>query len=251
MVSKNIDLNCDMGESYGRFKIGNDEVVMQYISSCNIACGFHGGDPLTIQRTIGLAMKNGVKIGAHPGFPDLQGFGRRLMQLPREELYAIIQYQVAAVKGMTEAAGGQLYHVKPHGALYNMAGKDDQMAEIIVKAILSIDSDLVLYGPPNSSLTKKAEAFDLVCKNEVFADRNYNDDLSLVNRKKSEALIHGVQEMFEHVHRMLREGKVKTVSGILKHIEAQTICIHGDKQNAGEVAKYLSENLQAAGFEIS
>lgn len=250
MASKYIDLNCDMGESYGRFKIGNDEVVMKHISSCNIACGFHGGDPLTIQQTIELAMKNGVKIGAHPGFPDLQGFGRRPMQLPEEELFALIQYQVAAVKGLTEAAGGKLHHVKPHGALYNMAAKDDQMAEIIVKAIFSVDSKLVLYGPPDSFLNNKARELNLVCQNEVFADRNYNDDLSLVSRQKPEAMIHDVQEMFEHVHIMLKEGKVKTISGVLKEIKAETICIHGDKPNAGEVAKYLSENLQAAGFEI-
>ncbi|KAA3623017.1 MAG: LamB/YcsF family protein [Bacteroidetes bacterium] len=250
MASKEIDLNCDMGESYGRFKIGNDEVVMQYISSCNIACGFHGGDPLTIQRTIELALKNGVKVGAHPGFPDLQGFGRRSMQLPEEELFAIMQYQVAAVKGMTEAAGGKLRHVKPHGALYNMAAKDDQVAEIIVKAILSIDPQLVLYGPPNSSLTKKAKSYDLVCKNEVFADRNYNEDLSLVDRQNSNALISEIQSMFEHVLYMLRDGKVKTISGVIKAIKAQTICIHGDKPNAGEVARFLSENLQAAGFYV-
>lgn len=245
-----IDLNCDMGESYGRFKIGNDALVLQYISSCNIACGYHGGDPLTIMQTIELALKNEVKIGAHPGFPDLQGFGRRPMKIPEAELMAIIQYQVAALKGMTEAAGGYLHHVKPHGALYNMAAKDKSIAAVIVKAVSSIDKELILYGPPMSSLAKQASDLGITFKNEVFADRNYNEDLSLVNRAEQDALITDMKSMFHHIHRMLVEGKVKTLSGVLKDINAQTICIHGDKPEAGEVARYLSESLKAAGFQI-
>lgn len=250
MSNPHIDLNCDMGESYGRFKIGNDSLVMQYISSCNIACGFHGGDPLTIKRTIEMALHNGVNIGAHPGFPDLQGFGRRPMHIPNDELYASIQYQVSALKGMTEAAGGHLHHVKPHGALYNMAAKDHSMAEEIVKAVLSIDPALILYGPPDSALTNKAKALGLGFKNEVFADRNYNEDLSLINRQESNALITDMQLMFDHIHRMLSEGKVKTLLGNLKDIEAHTICIHGDKPEAGEVARFLFEKIQSAGYEV-
>jgi UPF0271 protein len=245
-----IDLNCDMGESYGRFKIGNDALVMQYISSCNIACGYHGGDPLTIMETIELAIKHQVKIGAHPGFPDLQGFGRRSMKIPESELMAMMQYQIAALKGMTEAAGGQLHHVKPHGALYNMAAKNKSIAMAIAKAILSIDRNLVLYGPPGSQLSESATVHGLSFKNEVFADRNYHDDLSLVNRTHSEALITDWQSMFQHIHRMLSAGKVKTITGTLKNIKADTICIHGDKPDAGEVSRYLSENLTAAGFQV-
>ena len=167
-----------------------------------------------------------------------------------EEIYAMIQYQVAAVKGMTEAAGGQLHHVKPHGALYNMAAKEGRIADAIVRAILSIDDSLLLYGPPGSELTGKAAALGLTFRNEVFADRNYNDDLSLVSRNEPDAQIRDVALMFDHVKRMLLDGKVKTVSGAKKSIEAHTICIHGDKPDAGEVARFLSEKLKETGIRI-
>jgi UPF0271 protein len=238
-----VDLNCDMGESYGRFKIGNDAEVMKHITSCNIACGFHGGDPLTIQHTIADALKSNVNIGAHPSFPDLQGFGRREMSIQEEELVAIIKYQIAAVKGMVEAAGEQLVHVKPHGALYNLAARDMTTALAVVEAIRGIDENLTLFGPPNSCLARAAGKGGLSFWNEVFADRNYNDDLSLVSRQEHNALIKDKHQMYEHVERMLLTGKVKTIEGNLKDIKADTICIHGDQPGAAEVAAFLIDNL--------
>lgn len=239
-----------MGESFGLFRIGNDEEVMKYITSCNIACGGHGGDPLTMQHTIEFALQNGVKIGAHPAFYDLQGFGRREMFLTAAELSALIKYQVSALKGMTEATGGKLHHVKPHGALYNMASRDESMAATVVQAILSIDKTLVLYGPPESAMAKCAAKENLPYANEVFADRNYHDDLSLVSRQERDALITDKQEMFEHINRMLSSGKVKTVTGNLKNITADTVCIHGDQPEAAEVARKLRTNLEQAGYEV-
>lgn len=245
-----VDLNCDMGESYGRFQIGNDDEVMKHITSCNIACGYHGGDPLTIRKTILSALKNGVKIGAHPSFPDLQGFGRRKMEIPSGELEAMILYQIAALKGMTEAEGGQLVHVKPHGVLYNMAATDEKLAEVIVRAVRMIDETLILFGPPASKMSEVAVQFGLNYKNEVFADRNYNDDLSLVNRQQKDALITNVNQMFQHVLNMVGQRLVKTVTGKMKSISADTICIHGDQPGAGKIAAYLKMKLIENGIEV-
>ena len=228
-----------MGESYGRFKIGNDEAVMPHINSCNIACGFHGGDALTIQKTIQLALANNVKIGAHPSFPDLQGFGRREMNIPAKELTAILKYQIAALKGMTEAAGGALNHVKAHGSLYNLAAKSKETATVLVEAVIAIDDKLQLFGPPFSVLSAVAKKAGLAFINEAFADRNYNDDLSLVSRSQKNALIEDKKAIFEHVTRIL-SGKVKTISGTYIGIKADTICIHGDQENAAEVAEMLN-----------
>ena len=228
-----------MGESYGRFKIGNDEAVMPHINSCNIACGFHGGDALTIQKTIQLALANGVSIGAHPSFPDLQGFGRRKMDIPAKELAAILQYQIAALKGMTEATGGILNHVKAHGALYNLAAKSEETATTLVESIIAIDDKLQLFGPPFSVLSAVAKKAGLVFISEAFADRNYNDDLSLVSRSQKNALIEDKKAIFEHVSHIL-SGKVKTITGKYIDIKANTICIHGDQENAAEVAEMLN-----------
>lgn len=247
---KTIDINCDMGESYGRFLIGNDKEIMPYISSCNIACGFHGGDPLTINNTIILALQNNVKVGAHPSYPDLLGFGRRAFNIHQDELMAVLLYQISSVKGMTEALGGKLHHVKPHGALYNAACKDDMIAAIICKCIKRIDPQLFVYGS-GTNWKKIAEDGGIMFVSEVFADRNYNDDLSLVSRSEENALIQNINESIEHAKQMVTQKQVRTINNNLKSIEAETICIHGDEPGAATVAKMLNENLTEAGFVIA
>lgn len=247
---KNIDLNCDLGESYGRFQIGNDEAIMPYISSCNIACGYHGGDPLTIVKTIELAARHGVQIGAHPSYPDLQGFGRRDMKLSAEELSAAIKYQVMAVKGLTEAAGQQLMHVKPHGALYNAAAKDAELARTVIDTIYSIDPTLILVGPAMNPMRDYALSIGLRYAAEAFADRRYTDDLTLVSRTHPEAMITDDQEAQRQVIDMVLHEKITTVSGTTQNIIADTICLHGDQPNAVAFAQNISKALFLAGVSI-
>ena len=181
-MTKKVDINCDMGESYYENKIGNDSKIMKYVTSCNIACGFHGGDPNTIRSTVELAIKNKVNIGAHPSYFDIDGFGRRKVILKSYELESIVLYQVSALKGIIETYGVKLNHVKPHGALYNMATIDDTIAEVIVLAIKKIDPNLKLYGPSKMKWKNISEKHGIKYVSEVFSDRNYNEDLTLVDR---------------------------------------------------------------------
>jgi UPF0271 protein len=248
---KTIDINCDMGESYRKTKVGNDEKIMSYVSSCNIACGFHGGDPSTIEKTIKLALKHNVKIGAHPSYPDLSGFGRRPMNVPSDELEALLKYQISAVKGMAEALGGKLHHVKAHGALYNTAVKSAAVAESITKAVASIDPALLIYAPSGAYWKTIAENSGISYISEVFADRNYNDDLTLVSRTEPQAMIEDIGESLDHTLHMLYRKSVKTISGKTKPIEAETICIHGDKAGAELLAQRLNERLHSEGFNIT
>ncbi|MHC1704808.1 MAG: LamB/YcsF family protein [Tenuifilaceae bacterium] len=237
-----IDLNCDLGESYGAYKIGNDEAIMSFISSANIACGFHAGDPVTIEKTIRLAIRKNVGIGAHPGYPDLEGFGRRPMKLSSEELRASILYQVGAIKSMTEALGGELQHVKPHGALYNSASVDFDMALIIAQAVKDIDSSLILVGLSNSEMLRAAKEIGLAFASEVFADRAYDDNGTLISRSNSKAVLHDTDQVIKRVLRMINERVVETISGKIIPIQADTICIHGDN----EMALSFAENLYSA-----
>ncbi|OFY43583.1 MAG: lactam utilization protein LamB [Bacteroidetes bacterium GWF2_40_14] len=232
-----IDINCDMGESYGDIIVGNDEAIMPYITSANIACGFHGGDPLTIEKTILLALKHGVAIGAHPGYHDLKGFGRQPMTLTPGELRTSILYQVGALKSMTIALGGRLRHVKPHGAMYNSAASDFDMAMVIAKAVRDIDSSLILVGLSQSELINAAKKVGLAYASEVFADRAYNDDGSLVSRNLPGAVIHDTKVLIDRVIRMVRENVVESVSGKIIPIQADTICIHGDNEMAVEFVR--------------
>lgn len=247
---KRIDLNCDLGESYGRFQVGNDEAIMPYITSCNIACGFHGGDPVTIVKTIELAADHDVQIGAHPSFPDLQGFGRREMVMSAEELAACVKYQVMAVKGLTEAAGQKLKHVKPHGALYNAAAKDLAIAKTLISTVFAIDSELVFVGPAMNKMKDYAEQLGQRYASEVFADRRYNDDLTLVSRGLPEAMITEEEEAEQQVVQMALDQKVTTVSGAIKVIAADTICLHGDQPDAVFFAKRISAALVNGGLTI-
>ncbi len=242
---KKVDINCDMGESYYENIIGNDIEIMKYITSCNIACGFHGGDPNTIRSTVELALNNKVNIGAHPSYFDIEGFGRRKVILKSDELESILLYQVAALKGIIETYGVKLNHVKPHGALYNMATIDDTIAEVIVIAIKKIDPNLKLYGPSKMKWKNISEKHGIKYVSEVFSDRNYNEDLTLVDRKNENSMITSVDKSIEHISKMLYEGQVKTINNKLVDIDVETICIHGDQPNAVNFAKNIFKKFNS------
>ncbi len=242
-MEKRVDLNCDLGESYGTFKVGRDSEIMPWITSCNIACGFHGGDPLTIRKTIDLALEHDVQIGAHPSYPDLAGFGRRVMEVAQDELDSLVKYQVSALKGMTEATGGRLRHVKPHGALYNVMSTNEEVARTIIRAVAAIDQSLYVVGPAGRPWKAIAEEEGILFAEEVFADRNYMDDLTLVPRTREDALIGDVHARLVHARMMVLDGCVRTVSGKEVLICGDTICIHGDHPLAPDTAKALSQGL--------
>ena len=245
-----IDLNCDMGESYGAWRMGNDREVLKYVSSANVACGFHAGDPLTIGDTVRAAVQQGVAIGAHPGFPDLQGFGRRAMQMDAQELYAITVYQVGALQGIAHAAGGRLRHVKAHGALYNTAARDRVLARALCRAVRDVDSRLVFFGLAGSLMIAEARDAGLATAEEVFADRTYQDDGSLTPRKRPDAMITDVEQSVAQVLRMVREGVVRSVDGVDVPVQADTLCIHGDQRGAVAFARRIRAALSQAGVEV-
>jgi len=246
-----VDINCDMGESFGAYKIGADTEVMPYVTSANIACGFHGGDPAVMRATIAEAKARGVASGAHPGLPDLAGFGRRAMQVTAQEAYDLIIYQVGALLGFARAAGIELRHVKPHGALYNMAAAQPPLADAIARAVRDVDARLVLFGLAGSHLLTAAERAGIPSASEAFADRNYLHDGALVPRTRPDALLSDVDEAVRRVVRMVREGVVTDVEGEDIPIRADTVCIHGDGPHAAELAKKLRRGLEAAGIEVA
>lgn len=246
-----IDLNCDIGESFGAWKMGCDTELMDFVSSVNVACGFHAGDASTIRKTIETAVKKGVAIGAHPSFPDLQGFGRREMKLSSQEIFDIVLYQVSALKGICEAFGAKLHHVKPHGALYNSAAKDAKMSRSIAEAVKTIDENLTLYGLSGSFLISEAEKLGLKTASEVFADRTYQTDGSLTPRDQPNALIKDTEIAVEQVLQMIRHQTVTTTNGKIIPIKVETICIHGDGENALEFARIINQKLTENKIGIS
>ena len=239
-----------MGESFSVWTMGNDAEIMNYVSSVNIACGYHAGDASTIRKTIELAIEKNVAIGAHPSFPDLQGFGRREMSLSNEEIFDIVVYQVSAMKGFCEALGTNLHHVKPHGALYNQAAKNEKTAEAIAKAVFAVNSDLVFYGLSGSAMIDVAKTVGLKTASEVFADRTYQDDGSLTPRTESNALINRVDDAVSQILKIVNEKTVISTSGNNVSIDAETICIHGDGKNAVAFAKGINTELRNTGIEI-
>jgi UPF0271 protein len=245
-----IDINCDMGESYGAGLVGNDDVLMPLVSSANIACGFHGGDPSVMHRTVTLAIKHGVSIGAHPSYPDLQGFGRRNMHLSAQEIYDLILYQTGALESFVRAGGASLHHVKPHGALYNQAAKDPEIAASIVHAMYYFNKDLYLYGPPGSALEKAALGLGIAYCAESFADRTYQADGSLTPRTEPGALIRDVLQALHQVHLIAEQQVVKTAEGSMIPMPARTICIHGDGLHAKEFATAIRKSLTEKGIRI-
>ncbi|PEE44823.1 5-oxoprolinase subunit PxpA [Bacillus pseudomycoides] len=245
-----VDLNCDLGEGFGAYKIGNDDKILPFVSSVNIACGFHAGDPTVMRQTVEKALKNDVEIGAHPGFPDLIGFGRRVMRVSPEEVYDYVLYQIGALDGFIRAAGARMHHVKPHGALYNMAATDQEIADAIAKAIYHINPDLFLYGLANSKFIQAAEKYELKLVQEAFADRTYQLDGTLTSRTEENALIKNEDIAIEQVLQMVKERNVKAVGGKIINIDAQTICIHGDGERAVQFVERIYRTFRLNNISI-
>ncbi|MEW6424589.1 MAG: 5-oxoprolinase subunit PxpA [Bacillota bacterium] len=246
-----IDLNCDLGESFGAYAIGNDAEVIRHISSANVACGFHAGDPRVMERTVALAKKYGVAVGAHVGYPDRVGFGRREMSLSYAEVKSDVLYQVGALAAFCRAAEVSLRHVKPHGALYNMAGKDAVLAQAIAEAVAAFDKTLLVFAQPGSQLAEAARGTGLRVVNEVFADRAYRADGSLVSRSVPGAVIEDPEEVVARVLDMVIRRKVVTLDGQEITVDPETICVHGDNPGALALVVAIRERLQAAGVKIS
>ena len=240
-----VDLNADLGEG-----AGHDDELLQLVSSASIACGFHAGDPVSVLASIRAARERGVAVGAHPGFADREDFGRIEVALPAAEVFAIVAYQLGAFRALATAARTPVNHVKPHGALYNMAVRDEKLAEAIANAVLAIDSSLLLFAPGGSVLERAAQSAKLRVVREVFADRNYLADGSLVPRTRPDALLHDPEEAAVRVLRMLREGVVRSVDGTDVGVHADTICVHGDTPGAVDFARSLRERLEKNGVSI-
>jgi len=245
-----IDLNCDLGESFGAYTIGMDQEVLPYVTSANIACGFHAGDPVVMERTVALCREYGVGAGAHPGFPDLVGFGRRNMSLTPDEARACVMYQIGALKGFCDGAGVKLCHVKPHGALYNMAAKDYRLAKAICQAVRDVDESLVLLALSGSEMIRAAKELGIPYASEVFADRAYQSDGTLVPRSQKGAVIEDEDLAVSRVIRMVQEGIVETIDGIDIPIQADSVCVHGDGAKALAFVKKIRESLEGAGIEV-
>lgn len=250
MVKYSIDINCDLGESFGRYKLGQDEEVLKLITSANIACGFHAGDPGVMYKTVKLAVEQDVSIGAHPGFPDINGFGRREMKLSSDEIYQLIVYQIGALEGFAKLFGKQVEHVKPHGALYNLAARDKTVAEAIAQAIADLNQNLILFGLVGGELVKAGQRLGLCVAEEVFLDRSYQADGTLTPRSHPEALIHDSNLAVSRGIRMIKEGRVTALDGTEVMLTADTICIHGDGAKALEFVRRLRKELENNGIKI-
>ncbi|MGM9532316.1 LamB/YcsF family protein [Intestinibacter sp.] len=245
-----VDLNCDLGESFGRYKLGLDEEIIPLISSANVACGFHASDPVVMQKTIKMAKKSDIQVGAHPGFLDLMGFGRRNMDISTEEAKAYVKYQLGALYAFCKGENMEIQHVKPHGALYNMAGKNYDLAKAICEAIYEFDKNIILLGLSGSQLIKAGEDTGLRVAREVFADRAYEDDGSLRARSKEGAVITDENIAIDRVVKMVKENKVTSYSGKEIEIYADSICVHGDGVKALEFVRKIRERLISEGIEI-
>jgi 5-oxoprolinase (ATP-hydrolysing) subunit A len=245
-----IDINADMGESFGAYTIGHDAGLMKSITSANIAAGFHGGDPSVLRDTIRLAKTQGVAVGAHPGFPDLVGFGRREMNVTPREAEDFILYQIAAVAGVASAEGLKLQHVKGHGALFNMAFKDRALADALARAVAAFDTSLILFAFPGSEVVKAGHTLGLRVALEIFADRAYEPDGQLVSRRKPGAVIHDPDVVVARAVRMVKERAVTAIDGSLVALEADTICVHGDTPGSDDLAARLRAAFAAAGVSV-
>ena len=248
MMASEIDFNCDMGESFGMYKMGFDEEVIKHISSANIACGFHAGDPMWMRKTVDLAEQHGVGVGAHPSYPDLNGFGRRNMNATPEEVRNDVVYQAGALKAFT--SNRNLQHVKPHGAMYNQAVDDADLGKSICEAVLEVDSNIILLALAGSTWIDVAKGMGMRVAREVFADRAVNSDGTLVPRSKEGSVIHDTNEVVERSLRMVTEGKILSVEGDSVEVEADSICLHGDTPGAVDMAKTLKREFLAAGVEV-
>lgn len=247
-----IDLNCDLGESFGVWPMGNDAAMIELATSVNIACGFHAGDADTMKKTVDLAKTHGVSIGAHPGYRDLHGFGRRpIAGLTSREIENLVAYQIGALQAIATMAGHRVTHVKAHGALSNVACEDDTTARAIASAIKAVDPDLVFVVLANSRLVMAGEAVGLPMVHEVFADRAYEDDGSLVSRRKPGAVLHNADDIARRVVRMLQSGEVVSITGKTIKMRMDTVCIHGDTPGAVEIARVLRKALKDNSIEVA
>jgi len=246
-----IDINSDMGESFGAYTIGHDAGLMRAITSANIAAGFHAGDPSVLRDTIRLAKASGVAIGAHPGFPDLVGFGRRELNATPREAEDFVLYQVAAVAGVAAAEGMRLQHVKPHGALFNMAVRNAELADAIARAVAAFDRSLILFGLPGSEILRAGRAAGLRVAAEIFADRAYEPDGTLASRKKPGSVIHDPNVVVSRAVSMVKDGSVVAVDGSVVKLGADTICVHGDTKGSDELAARLRRAFEDAGITVA
>jgi UPF0271 protein len=245
-----IDINSDLGESFGAYTIGNDAGLMTSITSANVAAGFHGGDPSVLRDTIRLAKNHGVAVGAHPGFPDLVGFGRRELNVTPREAEDFVLYQVAAVAGVAAAEGVKLQHVKPHGALFNMAVRNRELADAIARGVAAFDRNLILFGLPGSEILAAGRAAGLRVAAEIFADRAYESDGSLVSRRKPNAVIHDAALVVSRAVNMVQQRGVLSIDGQFVPLEADTICVHGDTAGSDRLAAALRAGFEAAGITV-
>jgi UPF0271 protein len=248
---KKIDLNCDLGESFGAWTMGDDAGVMPWITSANIACGFHAGDFSTMRQSVLLAKRHGVAIGAHVSLPDLQGFGRRAMKVSPDEAHALTLYQIGALSGFARAADLRVAHVKPHGALYNMAAKDAALADAIARAVRDFDAQLILVGLAGSELPKAGTALGLPVAHEAFADRRYEADGSLTPRGTEGAVIEDVDAAVAQAVQIATKGSMDIRTSDTLALHADTICVHGDRPDAAVFARKLCEGLKAAGVDVA
>lgn len=245
-----VDLNSDIGESFGNYKLGMDDEVLQYVTSANIACGFHAGDPLIMEKTVALAASRNVSIGAHPGYPDLMGFGRRDLKATPAEVKAYVTYQLGALMAFAAAHGIHVAHLKAHGAMYNMAAVDYNLARAITDAVHAVDSHVILLALAGSQMVKAAHDAGLMVAEEVFADRAYNEDGTLVARSKPGSMIDDEHVAIARVVRMVTEGKVQAITGNDIAIRADSVCVHGDNPQAVAFVRQIRDELQRQGIDV-
>jgi UPF0271 protein len=250
-MTRRIDINCDMAESFGAYEIGNDAELLRFVSSANVACGFHAGDPGVMHRFVLAAKTAGVAIGAHPGFPDLQGFGRRPMHLKPAEVEHMVAYQIGALQAMAAYAGLRVGHVKAHGALSNMAARDHQYAMAIGRAIQAVDASLVYVVHYGSQMQRAAETLGLQMAREGYADRAYDDDGNLAPRSAPGAVIHSPEAALAQTLRMVRDGEIVSRTGKVLEVEIDTVCVHGDEPTAAAVAAHVRQGLEATGVRVT
>lgn len=245
-----VDLNSDLGEGFGIYKLGLDDEILKYVTSANIACGFHAGDPLIMEKTVNEAIKNNVELGAHPGYPDLIGFGRRSMNVTPKEARAYMIYQLGALQGFAQASGKKLQHMKLHGGFYHAASANKDLAEAVIQGILDFDKDIIVMALSGSLLAKLSKEKGLRVAEEVFADRAYNSDKTLVDRSIPGSIIYDKEESVKRIQKMVFEGRVTTIDGKEIGIAADSICVHGDNPEAINFVRYIRESLEKEGIEF-
>ena len=250
-MTPRLNLNADLGESFGPWVMGRDDAMLRIVNSANVACGYHAGDPMVMINTVGLAKAHGVSVGAHPGFPDLQGFGRRRMDIPLSELEAMLIYQIGALDACARAQGMRVTHIKPHGALSNIACAERKIADAIARAIYCLDPTLVLLAPAASQLIAAGRDKGLPVVEEIFADRAYLDDGNLVPRSQPGAMVHGAEASLQHVMRMVEESALISINGKRIPVKPQSICVHGDNTDAVATAQAIRDGLLKAGFGLT